>query len=84
MQKMCALCKKKVFNFLEHIFINHEISSAENYLLKVKEEEDKRAKIRAFLLYTEELTVKHRAGKISDSQFRELRAKWEKDNNLVW
>ena len=85
MKKKCFLCEKEFVNFLEHISIKHDISTIEDYELKVKEKENKKIKIQAFLEYVnKDLMEKFRRGEISPEKLRELSAKWEKDNNLIW
>ena len=82
--KICYFCEKDVSNFLEHLSIRHEISSLEEYEIKAKEVEQKKLKIQEFLKYSDELMIKYRKGEISPESLRELRSKWEKDNNLTW
>ena len=85
MKKECLLCEKEFVNFLEHISIKHNISSIEEYDSKVKEKENKKVKIQAFLNYVnKDLMEKFRKGEISPEKLRELSAKWERDNNLIW
>lgn len=84
MKTKCPLCEEGFINILEHISIKHNISTIEDYKKKVKEGEDKKNKINAFLRYSEELTKKCKEGEISGERLRELRAKWEKDNDLKW
>jgi len=84
MKTKCLLCGKEFVNILEHISIYHNISSPEEYNQQVKKEEDKKVKILAFLKYSEELMEKRRRGEISPEKLRELRAKWEMDNKLIW
>jgi len=80
----CPFCDKEFTNILNHISVRHGLSSIEDYESKVKVKEDKKIKIQAFLKYLKELTEKLRKGEISPEKLRELRAKWEKDNNLIW
>jgi len=84
MKKKCPFCDKEFVNILEHISVRHNVSSIEDYEKKVKENENRKIKIKAFLDYGKELTEKLRKGEITPEKLRELRAKWEKDNNLIW
>jgi len=84
MGNICPFCDKEFTNILDHISIRHRISSIEDYESKVKEKEDKKIKIRAFLEYSKEVTERLRRGEISPEKLRELRDKWMKDNHLIW
>ncbi len=84
MKKKCLLCDEEFVDILKHVSVRHHILSIENYEKKVKEKKDKNIKIRALFRYIKELTEKLRKGEITPEESRELRAKWEKDNNLIW
>lgn len=84
MRRMCPFCKKEFVSFLEHISLKHDILTLEGYKLEVKKQEEKNIKIQEYLKYIKELKEKFRKGEITTEQLRESRAKWEKDNNLIW
>ncbi len=81
---ICELCDKGFTDFLSHVVIKHNISSIEEYNLKVNEKKEKDIKIRRLLDYMKELTLMFRNGQISAEEMRGLRTKWEKEHNLIW
>jgi len=84
MKEKCLLCDEEFVRLLEHLSINHNISSIGEYNQKLKEKEDKKIKIQSFLKYKEELMERYRKGEISGEKLRELRSIWERENNLSW
>lgn len=80
MSKECPFCKKHTSDFLQHLSIQHEIKSADDYAKKMNILSENKHKKEEFANYVEKLKKMKHDGEITSEKYRELITEWLKEN----
>jgi hypothetical protein len=78
--ELCRICEKQVRSLFEHLRIDHQITTVDEYNLELDKAEAVRVRRREYGAFIDELNERKAKGLITGEEWRMLSEKWRKEN----